>query len=154
MIRSLDTKLVTKVLNWDVFENKQKKNLKKNWEKRFLIFLLFSKVLTVRRPKRKASGFWTVRILKICLTSGPDVMSGRALLFRNWQFCNYFWAFDTFFPHKVVSQQLFPNFLLKRLKIFSCHFWAWFFVLFWIHRVKIRHIKGDMLLKSSIIPPV
>ena len=25
------------------------------------------------------SDFWTVRILKICRTSGPDVMSGRAL---------------------------------------------------------------------------
>ena len=31
------------------------------------------------RPGRKTSGFRTVRILKICRTSGPDVMSGRAL---------------------------------------------------------------------------
>ena len=36
-------------------------------------------VLKVRRPGRKMSGFWTVRILKILRTSGPDVMSGRAL---------------------------------------------------------------------------
>ncbi len=46
----------------------------------FGFFLLFLKVLKVRRPGRKTSGFRTVRILKICRTSGPDVMSGRALL--------------------------------------------------------------------------
>jgi hypothetical protein len=32
----------------------------------------------VRRPERKMSGLRTVRILKICRTSGLDVMSGRA----------------------------------------------------------------------------
>ena len=35
--------------------------------------------LKVWRPGRKMSGFRTARILKICQTSGPDVMSGRAL---------------------------------------------------------------------------
>ena len=39
---------------------------------------VFLKVLKVPRPGRKTSGFQTVRILKICPTSGPDVMSGRA----------------------------------------------------------------------------
>ena len=39
-------------------------------------FILFLEVLKVRRPWRKTSGFRTVRILKICRTSGPDVMSG------------------------------------------------------------------------------
>ena len=42
---------------------KQTKKLKKN---------LFLKVLKVRRPGRKTSGFRTVRILKICRT-GRDV---------------------------------------------------------------------------------
>ena len=36
-------------------------------------------MLKVWRPGRKTSGFWTIRILKICQTSGPDVMSGRVL---------------------------------------------------------------------------
>ena len=46
-----------------------------------LIFLniLPAKVLKVRCPGRKSSSFWTVRILKICQTSGQDMMSGRAL---------------------------------------------------------------------------
>ena len=64
-IRSLDIHLVSKV---------NKKNLKN-------FFFLFLKVLKVRRPERKTSGFRTVRILKICRTSGPDMMSGRALNF-------------------------------------------------------------------------
>ena len=42
----------------------------------FLLFLLFFLFLKVRRPGRKTSGFRTVRILTICQTSGPDVMSG------------------------------------------------------------------------------
>ena len=47
-----------------------------------LIFFLYIllKVVKVRRPVRKTSGFRTVRILKICRTSRLDVMSGRALL--------------------------------------------------------------------------
>jgi hypothetical protein len=49
----------------------------KNLEKKNLIF--FSE-LKVRRLGMKTSGFRTVRILKICRTSGLDVMSSRALL--------------------------------------------------------------------------
>ncbi len=49
------------------------------WKKKalnffFLFFLLFLKELKVRRPGRKMSGFWTIRILKICRTSRPDMM--------------------------------------------------------------------------------
>ena len=40
-------------------------------------------MLKVRRPGRKTSGFQTVRILKILRASGPDIMSGRALVPRN-----------------------------------------------------------------------
>ena len=80
MIRSLDTNLVSKNLNWDVFKNKQKTTLKFNFFFDFwFFFLLFLQVLKVRRPGRKTSGFRTVWILKICRTSGPDMMSGRAL---------------------------------------------------------------------------
>ena len=92
-IRSLGTNLVSKV-------NKQKKGLERYILKKFrflflsnlfsiFIFLLF---LKVRHLGRKSSSFRTVRILKICLTSRPDVMSGRplnrsmALLFRR-PFC-------------------------------------------------------------------
>ena len=52
-------------------------------EKKFWIFFLSLKVW---RPGRKTSGFRTIRILKICRTSGPDVMSGRALfhIFQKW----------------------------------------------------------------------
>ena len=32
-------------------------------------------MLKIRRPGRKTSGLRTVRILKVCRTSGPDVMS-------------------------------------------------------------------------------
>ena len=35
------------------------------------------------------SGFWTIQTLKICRTSGPDLMSGRALPNMNWT-SNYF----------------------------------------------------------------
>ena len=72
---------MSKNLNWDVFENKQKTILKKQIEIFFFFFflLLFLKVLKVRRPGRKTSGFQTVQVLKICRTSGPAVMSGRAL---------------------------------------------------------------------------
>ena len=68
--------------------NKQKKSWKKDWKKKlkknveenFWMFL-FSNVFKVQqRPGWKMSGFWTVRILKICWTSGPDVMFGRALI--------------------------------------------------------------------------
>ena len=78
-IRSLDTNLVSKL-------NKQKEILKKKFGiflKFVVIFLdfffLLLKVLKVRRTGKKTSCFWTVRILKICRTSRPDVMSGRAL---------------------------------------------------------------------------
>ena len=46
----------------------------------FWFFPQFLKELKVRRPGRKTSGFRAVRILKICRTSGPDVMFGRALV--------------------------------------------------------------------------
>ena len=45
---------------------------------------LFLKVLEVRCSRRKMSGFWTVRILKIFRSSELDVMSGRALLSIHW----------------------------------------------------------------------
>ena len=35
--------------------------------------------IKVQGPGGKMSGFWTVRTLKICRTSRPDIMSGRAL---------------------------------------------------------------------------
>ena len=54
-----------------------KKNIKKIYYLGF--FFLFLKVLKVRCPAVKTSNFRTVRILKICWTSGLDVMSGRAL---------------------------------------------------------------------------
>ena len=57
----------------------QKKIWKKNFEIFFPFFLMFFTVLKVRRPGRKTSCFRTVRILKILRTSGPDMMSGRAL---------------------------------------------------------------------------
>ena len=54
--------------------------MKKNFEKKKnCFFFLFSKVLKVRCPGWKTSGFQTVRILKNCRTSEPDVMSDRAL---------------------------------------------------------------------------
>ena len=34
-------------------------------------------MIKVRRPGRKTSGFWTIRIWTICRTSGPEVMSDR-----------------------------------------------------------------------------
>ena len=72
-IRSLDTNLVSTVL----LDHINKKKMKKHFEKKNLLFL---KVLKVRCSERKTSGFRTVRILTIFRTSGPDVMSGRALL--------------------------------------------------------------------------
>ena len=45
----------------------------------FIYFFIFYLFLKVHRPGRKTSGFRTVRILKICRTSGLDLMSGRAL---------------------------------------------------------------------------
>jgi hypothetical protein len=86
----MDTNLVSKNLNWDVFENRQKKSLKKIliffffFNLKLFYFFILLKVLKVRRPVRKTSGFRTVWILKICRTSGPDVMSGRALV--DWPF--------------------------------------------------------------------
>ena len=58
--------------------NKQKKIWKKHFEKKNI----FLKVLKVRRPGSKTSGFQTVRILKNFWTSAPDMMSGRALVLR------------------------------------------------------------------------
>ena len=60
------------------FKNR-KKNQKKKFKKKFLnffLFWIFFPFLKVWRPGRKTSSFRTVRILKICRTSGPDVMSG------------------------------------------------------------------------------
>ena len=39
-----------------------------------------STLIKVSGPVRKTSGFRTARTFKICRTSGPDVMSGRALI--------------------------------------------------------------------------
>ena len=58
-------------------------NLDFFFQKNFEIFFPSLKVLKVRRLGRKTSGFWTVRILKICRTSRQDVMSGRALIYIN-----------------------------------------------------------------------
>ena len=73
-IRSLD--LVSKV-----------KEEKKSWFFFFsnLLNFLYSfsiiiLLLKVRRPGRKKSGFRTARTLRICRISGPDLMSGRALM--------------------------------------------------------------------------
>ena len=43
-------------------------------------FFSFFQMLKVRHPRRQTSGFRTVQILTIWQTSGPDVMSGRALI--------------------------------------------------------------------------
>ena len=45
---------------------------RKKYEKKTVFFFYFEK----SSPGRKKSGFRTLRILKICRTSGPDVMSG------------------------------------------------------------------------------
>ena len=58
-----------------------KKKLKKKLKKKINFdFDFFFLILKVRRLGRKPIGFQTVRILKICRTFGPDVMSGRALM--------------------------------------------------------------------------
>ena len=69
----MDTNLVSK----DAFENREIFFFK--LKKKLNFFFLFLKVLKVRRPGRKTSDFWTVRIWKICRTLGPDVMSVKAL---------------------------------------------------------------------------
>ena len=69
-VRSFELACIWKFRNWR--NNLKKKNLKKK-------ILIFFTVLKVRRPGRKTSTFRTVRILKILRTSGPDMMSGRAL---------------------------------------------------------------------------
>ena len=67
MIRSLDTNLVSKNINWDVFKNK--KSWKKNWKKKNCnffgggFFLLFLKALKFgvregNHPVSGQSGFW------------------------------------------------------------------------------------------------
>ena len=71
---------------------KKKKSWKKKLKKFWFFFFFFSNfldsfsiiivLLKVRRPGRKKSGFRTARTLKICRTSEPDVMSGRALQIR------------------------------------------------------------------------
>ena len=70
MIRSMDTNLVSKNLNWDVFENKQK-----NLEIFFLKFLLFLKVLKLKSP---ASGKENVRFPDSPdFENLPDFRTGR-----------------------------------------------------------------------------
>jgi hypothetical protein len=79
-------KFGVKNLNWDVFENE-----KKNLEKKNLIvilifffdFFLFLKVLKV----------W---ILKICRTFGPDVMSGRDLIYSKFERSKQFLQWNAF----------------------------------------------------------
>ena len=64
-------------------QNKQKiikfgkKKLEKKRNKKNIFFFLLIKVCG---PVRKTSGFRTAQTFKICRTSEPDVMSGRALL--------------------------------------------------------------------------
>ena len=55
----------------------KKKIEKKIFEKLFLDFFL---LINVSGPVRKTSGFRTARTFKICRTSGPDLMSGWALI--------------------------------------------------------------------------
>jgi hypothetical protein len=64
-------KFVIKNLNWDVFENKQKKFKKIFWIF-FGFFFLFLKVLKVRRPGRKTSGFHSPDFENL-----PDFRTGR-----------------------------------------------------------------------------
>ena len=80
----------------------------------YLFFILFLKVLKVRRPGRKTSGFRTVWILKICRTSGPDVMSGRALV-----------RIDNLIPLKLtfIKIPIFKNFVcVLQTMLLSCDF--------------------------------
>ena len=75
-IRSLDTNLLSKVIK----QKKLKKKIRIFFFKFFWFFFsIIIVLLNVRRPGRKTSGFLTARTLKICRTSEPDVMSGRAL---------------------------------------------------------------------------
>ena len=66
--------------------SKENKQQQQNHLENFLIFFFFKffvlllSLLKVRGSGRKTSGFRTARTLKICRTSGLDVMSGRALL--------------------------------------------------------------------------
>ena len=62
----VDTNLVSKI--------------EKKINEMYIYFFQLLTVLLVRCPGRKTSGFQTVRILKILRTSGPEVMSGRALM--------------------------------------------------------------------------
>ena len=50
-------------------------------------FLGFFKIVRSPASGKKTSGFQTVRTLKICWTSGPNVMSGRALPHKPLFFC-------------------------------------------------------------------
>ena len=47
-------------------------------ERRVAIHVI-SQQRETRQDKLPPPGFWAVRILKICRTSGQDLMSGRAL---------------------------------------------------------------------------
>ena len=106
MIRYLPGhKFGVKNLNWDVFETRQKKilkkkNWKKNWNFFWIFFFLFFLLLLI---VLKVSGFRTVRILKICWTSRPDVMSGRVLISK--------YYFSGYLSHQALLV-LFPPFFL------------------------------------------
>ena len=64
------------------------KQIFKNWKKKMKKKFGggFYPLIKVSSPVRKTSGFRTARTFKICRTSGPDVMSGRALFhsFQKW----------------------------------------------------------------------
>ena len=80
MIRSMDTHLVSKNLNWDVFENRQKKSRKKKFEKNFnfqenFLFFFSSTFKSVKSP---ASGKEKVRFLdSLYFENLPDFRTGR-----------------------------------------------------------------------------
>ena len=77
-IRFMETNLVSKVLNWDVFENSTDKQ--KTIERKLDFFLSIPK--SVKSPvsgKANVQGFRTVLILKTFWSSGQDMMSSSAL---------------------------------------------------------------------------
>ena len=59
------------------------KKLKKKSNLNFFFLDFFFLLIKVSGLVRKTSGFRTAQTLKICRTSGPDLMSGRALLAVN-----------------------------------------------------------------------
>ena len=97
-----------------------------NNKKKIFFFFLSSKVLKVWRPGRKTSGFRTVRILKICQTSGPDVMSSRALL-RTYCLLFILW-WNRFVKPTFKMRSISFSLLLeseKKFEHWTVHLWRW-----------------------------